>query len=77
MKYIKKINWSVLSMCFLIAGLALSSIGCGGTMGETSAERGRRWKSILRTNMAQINDDIDTILLMDKRSKLTDKYVRD
>ena len=78
MKYIKNLNSLsslILSICLVTCAITL--IGCGGSQSETKAERARRWRQVTRSGLGQIPDDIDAFLLMDKRSKLTDKIIRD
>ncbi|MCF7956365.1 MAG: hypothetical protein K9M75_11225 [Phycisphaerae bacterium] len=78
MKNIKNLNslrYLILSTCLVVFVLTLT--GCGGSMSETSAERSRRHKQIVGSGLGQIADDVDAILLLDKRSKLTDKLIRD
>jgi hypothetical protein len=78
MKYFKNLNslrTILLSICLVV--FAMTLIGCGGTQSETAAERGRRWRMVSRSGLGQINDDIDALLMMDKRSKLTENVIRD
>jgi len=57
-----------------ILGLVLS--GCNWQQpGETSKEVSRRHARTLRLNMQQMSADIDSVLLLDKPSKLTDKRI--
>ncbi len=78
MKYIKNLNSLkslLLSICLVVCVATLT--GCGGTQSETASESARRRRHIVGSNFGQIADDIDAILLLDKRSKLTDKLIRD
>ena len=78
MKYSRNLTLSKLFLLLICLFLAVITFtGCGGTQGETKGERARRWGHIFRSNLGQINDDVDAILLMDRRSKLTDKLIRD
>jgi len=43
---------------------------------ETEAERRARWERIERIAFRQIMEDWDNFWLMDKPSKLSDKYIR-
>jgi len=74
-KNLKSLRSFVLSICLVVCILALT--GCGGSMSETSAERTRRHHQIVRSGFGQLADDWDALWLMDKRSKLTDKLIRD
>jgi hypothetical protein len=78
MKYTKNLNLLrslLLSFCLIVCATTL--IGCMGTQSETKSEHTRRWKHIINSNLSQIPDDIDAILMMDKRSKLTNNLIRD
>lgn len=65
-----------LFVLLFVAG-ALTVAGCGGIQGETATERQVRYKNIIRTNIGSMKDDVDTILMLDKRSKLNDRLIRD
>ena len=45
-------------------------------IGETEAERRARWERIERIYFQQIMEDDDSFWLLDKPSKLSDKYIR-
>ncbi|MCF7956040.1 MAG: hypothetical protein K9M75_09585 [Phycisphaerae bacterium] len=78
MKNIMNLNslrYLIFSICLVVFVLTLT--GCGGSMSETSAERSRRHKQVVRSGLGQVADDWDAIWLMDRRSKLTDKLIRD
>ena len=78
MKYLKKLNslnTILLSICLIV--MLLTITGCGGTMSETKAERERRHRQIVRTGLGQMADDWDAMWMMDRRSKLSDKLIRD
>jgi hypothetical protein len=50
--------------------------GCSSTqLGETAAERHRRHGRIMRINQSELMADIETILLLDKPSKLTEMRI--
>ncbi len=51
--------------------------GCGSyeQLGETAAEGRRRHQRALRINQQQMMADLDTLMLLDKPSKLTDKRI--
>jgi hypothetical protein len=68
------LNWRALTLAFVLCALLLSLCGCGrGYHGETAAEANRRHKRILRTNMEAMRSDIDTALMLDRPSQLTDR----
>jgi hypothetical protein len=78
MKYFKNLNSLrslLLSICLVVFAMTLT--GCGGTQSETKAERARRWRMVTGSGLGQINDDIDALLMMDKRSKLSENVIRD
>lgn len=65
-------------LCVLIlTAISLMLIGCGSTPGETSTERSVRYETIVRSNYGAMKNDIDTLLMMDKRSKLSKHPIRD
>ncbi len=68
--------WKVIQIVILCA-LFLVPLGCRSydQMGETAAEGNRRHKRVLRLNRNELMDDIDTFMLLDKPSKLTDKRI--
>ncbi len=54
--------------------LALASSGCSSQHpGETVAETNRRHGRVLRLNNQMLMSDIDTVLMLDQPSQLTDK----
>jgi hypothetical protein len=62
----------VITFCALVFVLS----GCSTEqMGETEAEGQRRHVRNLRINNQQMMEDIDTFLLLDKPSKLSDKRI--
>ena len=68
--------WKVIQIVMLCA-LFLVPLGCRSydQLGETAAEGNRRHKRVLRLNKNELMDDIDTFMLLDKPSKLTDKRI--
>jgi hypothetical protein len=54
-----------------LAALVLASIGCGDGMAITRRERQERHRLILENDMKQINDDWDSIWLMDRPTRLS------
>ena len=65
----------------VISGVVLSALvfwfsGCkSDQLGETTAEGNRRHQRNLRLDRQEMTEDIDTALLLDKPSKLTDKRI--
>jgi len=68
--------WKVMQVVVLCA-LFLVPLGCGSydQMGETAAEGHRRHKRALRINRQEMMEDLDTFMLLDRPSKLTDKRI--
>ena len=78
MMYTKKLSsLSSLLLIICLATCLMALIGCGGSQSETKAERARRWGQVTHSGLGQIVDDLDAVLLMDRRSKLTDNLIRD
>ena len=61
--------------CVVLAVLMTAS-GCMSGAGETRAEVEERHNVIVQTQKKQIQNDWDSVLLLNKSSKLSDKYVR-
>ncbi len=61
----------------ILCALVLLAYGCGSyaQLGETEAEVRRRHLRTARINRQELAEDIDTALLLDKPSKLTDKRI--
>ena len=56
--------------------LVFMPFGCSSSQpGETSAEGRRRHKRMARINQQEMMSDIDTVLMLDEPSKLTDKRI--
>lgn len=52
--------------------LVLSLIsGCGPSFGRTADERAHMYSSVTRSELRMAKDDIDNLLLMESRSRLT------
>jgi hypothetical protein len=68
--------WKLIQVVFLCA-LFLMPLGCRSydQMGETVAEGNRRHKRTLRINKQGLMEDLDTFMLLDRPSKLTDKRI--
>ena len=62
---------------FVLASLVISLSGCNrGTCGETADEVEIRHIQVYRTNMQQMQDDLDGIFMLKEPSRLTEMYVR-
>ena len=61
----------------ILCALFLVPLGCRSynQAGETTAEGHRRHKRVLRLNKNEMMADLDTFMLLDKPSKLTDKRI--
>ena len=60
----------------LLGALVMMSCGCASWWtypGETAAEANRRHKRVVRNNFEQMRADVDTVLLLDRPTMLTDK----
>lgn len=59
----------------LITLLALAAastiVGCGRSFSRTADERAHLADTILKSDLEMANDDIDVILMSDRRSRLT------
>jgi hypothetical protein len=65
-------------LCVLFVGASLQS-GCSwfnGAPGETKAQVQQRHKVIVKSQKKQIQNDLDAVLLLNKSSRLSDKYIR-
>jgi hypothetical protein len=65
-------------VCYLcVLCLAFSFLGgCLSSPGETSAEIHRKHMNTIKTNVLQLQDDVDTVLHLDQPTRLSDKYTR-
>ena len=65
-------------VCGCVLGFAaICMMGCTrGTPGETAAEVKRRHIDIVHNNMQQLQSDVDTVLMLDQPSKLSDRHIR-
>lgn len=73
----KSFSLRKVSMTIVLSALFLLPIGCNSydQLGETTAEGHRRHDRVHRINQDEFMADIDTFLLTDKPSKLTDKRI--
>jgi hypothetical protein len=64
-------------LVIVLCALFFLPLGCKSyeQMGETAAEGRRRHERTARINQQQFMGDLDTLMLLDKPSKLTDKRI--
>lgn len=67
------LNLRALALAFVLCALMLLPCGCGSYPGETAAEANRRHKRVVRTNTQAMRSDIDTVLMLDRPSHLSDR----
>ena len=66
-----------LILCLLLLSVVVSCLaGCGGAPGLTSKDVHRRHVDVVKTDMLQLQDDIDAILMIDRPSRLSEKLTR-
>jgi hypothetical protein len=79
MEKIKIRNNAGLILLVMLSGIVLCVVGCSSTIigqGETAAEGHRRHLRQINIQRQQLADDIDTVLLTDQPTKLSDVRVR-
>ncbi len=66
------------TICLCVLALfAVVLAGCNsGTLAETDDEVRIRHTLINKTNVKQMQDDLDTVLMIEQPSRLTEMYVR-
>jgi len=64
-------------LVIVLCALFFVPLGCSSydQMGETAAEGRRRHERTARINRQEMMEDLDTLMLLDKPSKLTDKRI--
>ena len=64
-------------MVIVLCALFFMPLGCSSynQMGETAAEGRRRHERTARINRQELMADLDTFMLLDRPSKLTDKRI--
>ena len=64
-------------LVIVVCALFFVPLGCKSyeQMGETTAEGRRRHERTARINRQAMMEDLDTLMLLDKPSKLTDKRI--
>lgn len=71
---VASLSWRALALGVVLCSLVLVQSGCKTAQpGMTAAEVNRRHKRILRTSTQELMADIDTVLLMDRPSNLTER----
>ncbi len=77
MKKIGFFKYSRTMFCFcIICVTALCFSGCFKAAGETTREVHQKHMRAINTSRRQMQDDIDSLLLLDKPSRLSDKVIR-
>jgi len=73
----KSVSVCKVILVVVLCALFLVPLGCKSydQLGETAAEGHRRHKRALRINRQEMMADLDTLMLLDKPSKLTDKRI--
>ena len=75
----KSVSISICTVILVVALLVLvfMPFGCSSFSqpGETAAEGHRRHQRVARINQQELMADIDTVLMTDEPSKLTDKRI--
>lgn len=70
-------KYSMTIFCFcIICATALCFSGCFKATGETTSEVHQRHMRVINTQRRQMQNDIDSFLLLDKPSRLSDKVIR-
>jgi len=60
----------------LLLVVAICLTGCLNGTSQTSSEISRTHGRVLRSSMQQMQDDIDAMLLLDRPSRLSEKFTR-
>ena len=66
---------SILILAVLVLSMCFSIVGCSG-QGHTSAELRRERLRSFESDRKAMYDDVESVLMMDRPSRLTDKTVR-
>jgi len=70
---VRRLSVRALALSFVLGVIVLASYGCASYPGETVAEANRRHKRVLRVNSQEMMADVDTVLMLDRPSHLTDQ----
>lgn len=70
--YVMKKAFLLFSVLF---ALALFLSGCGRNLGQTTSESNRNLNRTLQTNMQELKEDFDKVMLLDKPSTLSEKRI--
>ena len=71
---VASLSWRALALGVVLGSSLLVQSGCKTAQpGLSAAEVNRRHKRVLRANTQEMMADIDTVLLMDRPSNLTDR----
>lgn len=78
-KKMKKLNIFYCFKCAvclcLISAILICVSGCAGA-GETASEVRDRHKTVVKSGLRMVQDDVDAFLLIDRPTKLSDKLTR-
>jgi hypothetical protein len=70
---VRRLGLPTFALALVLCGMTLWLCGCSFSPGETRAESSRRHQRVLRLNTQEMMADIDTALLLDQPSRLTDR----
>jgi len=71
---VANLGWRALALAVVLGALVLGQSGCKTAQpGMTAAEVNRAHKKVLRANTQEMMADIDTVLMLDRPSHLTDR----
>ena len=59
----------------IVSAILICLSGCAGA-GETASEVRDRHKTVMKSGLRMVQDDVDALLLIDKPTKLSDKLTR-
>ena len=59
----------------LVSAILICISGCAGA-GETASEVRDRHKTVMKSGLRMVQDDVDAVLLLDKPTRLSDKLTR-
>ena len=78
MKYNMNMRFLARAMClFGLSLMVLVLVGCNmGAPGETASQVRQRHVDVSKTNLIQVQSDLDAVLLLNKPSRLSDKAIR-
>ncbi len=66
----------VVVLTVFMAGWSMLILGGCRTVGESTSEVNIRHRRVIDNNFGRVQDDIDTVFLLDRPSRLSDQPVR-